>query len=468
MARLVIIGGSVAGLSAALILARRGHLVTVIERDRDGLPGNPDDSFSGWTRRGVPHLRGTHVFNTRGLGVLRARAPDLLSELSSAGAREVAVDPGGDPDLFRLDCRRTTYELVVRRLALNEGAVRFLPGVEVAELMVGRSGRVPNITGVRTRNGDVVEADLVIDTSGRRTRLGGWLDSVGARGAATELVDSGMAVHTRWYRVRDPGASSGPPQMPVNLGYVSGFLAPADNGTFSVTFGAFGRDPALGRLRTLAGFQAAVSSIPPLARWVAPEVAVPLEDRIRVQGNLPNARRRLVTGGQAVATGVVALGDAAGCTNPRFGRGVALALVQTAALVDLLEAHEDQSELALALAFAEVTSRELEPWFHDAVAGDQVQRRIAERVRAGEPMSAVGGAGDDEPFRFARALPAAVQQDPVVRTAFLRTWHLVQSPLVLAEDAEVRSRVERAGRELDRDPPPAPGPDYAEMCRLLT
>ena len=464
MASVVTIGGSVAGLSTALLLARRGHSVTVVEQDGDGLPPHPDDAFADWERRGVPHLRGTHVFNTRGLGVLQSRAPDVVRQLKAVGAREVAIDPGGDPDLVRLDCRRTTYELLMRRTVLSEGAVRFLPGVEVTGLVASRKVGVPHVTGIRTQRGDTVAADLVVDTSGRRTPLAGWLAAL-APAVETEIVDSGMTVHTRWYRIRHPGTSPEPPQLTVNLGYIACFLAPADNGTFSVTFGTFGHDPAFSQLRHLENFQAAVGSIPPVAAWVAPDVALPMEDRIRRLGKLPNSRRRFVIEGQPVAAGVVAVGDAAVCTNPRFGRGIALALVQAAALADLLESHEEPA--ALMRAFDEVTSRELQPWYHDAVAGDRIQARIAARVRAGEDLTAIGGIGDDEAVRFARALPSAVQRDPAVRTAFLRTWHLMQPPSHLAEDADIRERVEGTWRELERDPPAAPGPDYPRMCRLL-
>ena len=43
--RIVIIGGGICGLGTALLLARDGHDVTVLERDSDPLPASPHDAW---------------------------------------------------------------------------------------------------------------------------------------------------------------------------------------------------------------------------------------------------------------------------------------------------------------------------------------------------------------------------------------------------------------------------------------
>jgi hypothetical protein len=56
-------------------------------------------------------------------------------------------------------------------------------GVAIAGLTAGPSARtgIPHVTGVRTKDGEVVTADLVVDMTGRRSALPGWLEGVGAR-----------------------------------------------------------------------------------------------------------------------------------------------------------------------------------------------------------------------------------------------------------------------------------------------
>jgi hypothetical protein len=53
------------------------------------------------------------------------------------------------------------------------------------------------LTGVRTFDGAQLAADLVIDATGRRSALPGWLAELGARPMAEQAEDSGFAYYTR-------------------------------------------------------------------------------------------------------------------------------------------------------------------------------------------------------------------------------------------------------------------------------
>src|SRR5687768_9110914 len=88
MSRVVVVGAGVAGLGTALALGRRGHEVTVLERDHTPLPKDPDEAFR-WDRRGAPQVRHSHAFLARLRNLLRDRHPDVLELLLDAGATEL-------------------------------------------------------------------------------------------------------------------------------------------------------------------------------------------------------------------------------------------------------------------------------------------------------------------------------------------------------------------------------------------
>ncbi len=76
-----------AGLSAALLLARDGHDVTLVERDRLHV-GDPTDAPS-WERKGIAHFLQPHAFIPRGRLELREHLRDVYDVLLAAGAHDV-------------------------------------------------------------------------------------------------------------------------------------------------------------------------------------------------------------------------------------------------------------------------------------------------------------------------------------------------------------------------------------------
>jgi len=71
--RIVIVGGSIAGLATALALSRMGQDVVVLEQDAPPPQGSTQDLFITWKRRGVPQLRHSHGFLARLRNLLRHR-----------------------------------------------------------------------------------------------------------------------------------------------------------------------------------------------------------------------------------------------------------------------------------------------------------------------------------------------------------------------------------------------------------
>jgi glycine/D-amino acid oxidase-like deaminating enzyme len=85
MSKILVLGGGIVGLSTAMMLARRGHDVTVFERDRKPLPASPEDAWQGWERRGVAQFRQPHYLHPLAIELLDSYLPDVKQALIHAG-----------------------------------------------------------------------------------------------------------------------------------------------------------------------------------------------------------------------------------------------------------------------------------------------------------------------------------------------------------------------------------------------
>ncbi|MGH9283059.1 MAG: NAD(P)/FAD-dependent oxidoreductase, partial [Acidimicrobiales bacterium] len=408
--------------------------------------------------------------------VLRDRAPEVLTDLLSAGAAEIdftrhpppelhplAPEPG-DEDLVALACRRTTFEWVLRRRALATPGISIVPGaVEGLVAEQGPSG-VPQVVGVGLAGGTAVRADLVVDAAGRRSPLPRWLAAAGAGPVPDTEEGTGIIYSSRFYRAgpseEDPSTQ---PLVVGDLGYVKYAVFPGDNRTLSITFGVHADDAEMRRLLQPGPFGALASAFPATRRWAESPDCQPISG-VEVMGDLVNRRRRLVVGGRPLATGIFAVGDSSVCTNPLYGRGCALALVHAELLGDTLAAQGNGLDLdGAALAFAEVTRAEIEPWYGAALAQDRSDRASD----GGEEEDLDGPVGVGSLMRH--GLVPAARTDPLVYRAFIRTWNLLDRPDAMMRDPQVVMRVMAAWqRRAERPTVPRPGPDRSELLARLT
>ena len=461
----VVVGGGVGGLAAALLLGRAGHPVTVVERDRLPVAADAEAAFAA-PRPGAPQAHHTHVFLARLVHLLRERLPDVLDAVLAAGGSTTAPPLPGDDgdarpedgDLAVLLVRRTTFEWVLRRAALAEPGVTVRAGTGVAGLVGTRTAAAPpTVTGVRLADGTTLAAGAVVVATGRRSALPAWLGDLGVEVDEDERP-SGLLYLTRWYRHPRPGgAGAGSVALTLgNLEALSYLAVPGDGRTQAVTLAVRAADADLrAALGTDDGFHRACGLVPGLAPLVAPP-AEPLGP-VRPMGGLVNRLRRFADAdGRPRVAGVHAVGDAHTCTNPVYGRGCSLAVVQAAALADAIAAHPGDP-LARAAAYEAACAADVEPWFHLAVQTDAL----------GTDPGAAGVASGDVDRSAARgmqALTAAAATDPVLGRGFARLWNLLSTPLDLAADPEFQARAAAVFADPDAHrPPPVAGPTRAEL-----
>jgi 2-polyprenyl-6-methoxyphenol hydroxylase-like FAD-dependent oxidoreductase len=469
VAEIVIAGGGVVGMGLGMLLARDEHSVTILERDAQPTPTNPDEAWDSWERRGVNQFRLPHLFLCRYREILERELPEVAKAIERDGARRfnpVLEAPDsmtggtrpGDERFEMLTGRRAMVERSVASVAEETPGLSVRRGVAIEGLLAGAEALsgVPHVTGVRTSAGEEIAADVVVDCSGRRSALGDWLEALGARRPHDEVEDSGFIYLGRHFRSRDG-------QMPVSLGAglqaygsISVLTLPADNDVWSVTLVARSGDRALLGLRDVERWEKTVRSLPTVAHWLDGD---PIEDRIMTISKIEDRHRELRPDGVPVVTGLVAVADAWGCTNPSVGRGASIGMFHAQTLRDTLRQTGPDHPVELSEAFATATAATVEPWYRATLAFDR--HRLAEMAAIADGVTY---APDDPAFEMAGALAYAGAEDPEAFRGFVDIVGVLELPeAVLSRPGMFETVIEHGAAWRDV---PAFGPDRDELVAM--
>lgn len=441
MARVVVVGGGMAGLATALFSARRGHEVTVVDRDPGPPPGGVE-AASAWERRGVAQAQFAHGWPARSAWVLRREAPELLAELHAAGigTTDARFGPGFEDDRV-LTARRPVYEAVLREFVACEPGVALVHGSVVGLASSPSGGRV---VGVKLADTTTIDADLVVDAGGRRSASGRWLRSLGFDEPTVEDHSCGLHYLSRHYRLRDGE------ELPVNdmvfepLPYLNVFTFVGDNRTFAVALAVSSSDPLRANLQDPDVYERLLQAMPVMSTWVSR--AEPISD-VYVMAGLSNRRQRLVEDGRVAAPGLVQVGDAALYTNPTLGQGVSLGFWMAHVLADLVErAPKDPAEVAV--EYDRWIDDELGSRFRRQVQADQGMRRQLEAGVEGASFLAP----DDAAGQYLAALGRLAGRDPEIGNLLGLVANLLL-PRSAYEAPEVRAAVAAILEERAPTPP---------------
>lgn len=411
--RVVVIGASVAGLFTAAAAAGGQHEVTVLERDE--LPQHPAP------RPGVPQGAQPHVFLYRGLLAVQELLPGSRQQLLDAGAvpfdtgemawlAEQGWLPVGQPEFEVVSLTRPLFEHVIRARVAQLVGVRIRPGSRVTGLR--RRGRDWELV---LADGTSVLADLVVDASGRGSRLPVWLARVGVGPVRVSDVSSGVGYATRLYGgAPGPGTAVGVviQQIPATL--TGGMALPVEGGRWQVTaVGCGPRRPP----RDPEGF---VSFLRRLRDPVLAELVRDAEPLSPVAVHRQTGNRRVYY--ERVRNwpdGLLAVGDALCTFNPIYGQGITVAACEAVLLRD-----------ALAGGLSPGYSRWLLRQFATVVA-------LPWNIATSEDLRYPTSAGHQSPAQallgwWTRQLSSlAVHGDRRALAALARVYHLMGSPALL-------------------------------------
>ena len=328
--RAVVVGAGLAGMLAAAVLADAG-VAEVVVLDRDELPDGPR------RRRGLPQGRHAHLLMAGGLAAMEEIVPgaSLRGRLLAAGAHEMSLSSGTlarTPEGWLRRWRREGPAMLTCTRALVDWTVRDAvlahTPVEVREAAaVGLVGSADRVRGVRVSGPDgesVLDADLVVDASGRGTRIVPWLAGLGLSGVRTRIVDSGLVNASRLYRV-PAGAERFPLTVVHADPYVSrpgrsAMVMPVEGGRWLVSCGGTrgGEPPA-----DPEGFLRYTLDLPDPIVGRLISGAEPLTD-VHLSRSTSNVRHYLDKAPRW-PEGLVVLGDALGTFNPAYGQGMSVA-----------------------------------------------------------------------------------------------------------------------------------------------
>lgn len=402
----VVIGGSISGLLAARALADFYEQVTVLERD-----AFPE---AGQGRKGVPQGYHAHGLLSKGSVILEEFFPGYTQNVVEQGGR--SIDIGKDMRFFQkgayLRRVQTGLMALLASRPLLEGVVRTrlfqLPNVHAIENcdVVGLTMDPTGVNGVQLIRRDnksegdseVLYADLVVDSSGRGSRLPAWLERFGYTPPPVEQLQIGITYTTCLFQ-DTAEMLAGTAGILVETDAVTkrgGIAFRCEDGWRVTLIGYLGEQAPV----EMDGFMDFARSLTTPALYDFVSTLEPLTEP--KQYKFPASQRRRYEQMAELPNRLVVVGDALASFNPVYGQGMTIATVEAQLLHQCLA---DGVEGVAARFFQQVGALVDGAW-NLSVGSDLVFPEVeGERTRMMQFVS----------WYFARVTRAAQRDDAIAR-----------------------------------------------------
>ena len=485
----VVLGGSVAGLCSAGVLAPHFDKVIVLERDE--LPPGAEH------RRGVPQSKHPHfVLNSgrRAIGAIFPRFEDALIEagglllmpsMDAAYGEKDGWGPRKTSTMTMVYSSRILIERVLRDQVRELANVEIVEGAAVSGLLTSGGGTLGGrVTGVEYSSSNdgvtTLDADLVVDSLGRGSSVRDWLRAAGWAAVPEKTLDAKVTYTSRWYQLPEksdrpvnwwwkhlvltPTQAPGP--HPEQHEYLSNFF-PVEGDRAIACMGSWGLEMP----RKPEQFEAAADQLRAPTFAAAMRASTPLTEvhLTRATGN----KWRRYDEQENPPLGLVSIGDAACAFNPFYAQGMSSAARSALVLSEALDRHRalDSTFIRDFLDGQRVTLDV--PWMlamardkgYDIAEGTEVapawQRKIMSRVS----------------WPVFNAITAASREDDYVEQTFTAVFNMDKSLREMLTDPRflfglVRHKVRDAlgltkvpaGSDIRLDPP---GTDYTDPANPI-
>ena len=338
-----VVGSGISGLMAARVLSDFFTKVTLF--DKDTVPSSPG------FRRYIPQGRHFHGLIPGGMRIIMDLLPGVAEDLKQAGSLQPSPEqiyfyrpegksyrlstyvPDPLPDTGERYMYMQTRGLLEHCIRTQVEAISNITTCYETNVhdVIAKDGKV---TGLRLSdiNGEVIETDLLVDATGRSSKLLKWIENLGFESPPKEMVNCDFAYTTVVMRPKDPQAFTDVsflvlPNPKSTYPSRGGGLMRVEGGLWMVAAGGRYGDYPPSDFNGLTEFIKTLGN-PRLYDLMCQAELV--EDPAHFR--FPISTRYRFDKLEAFPEGILPIGDAISHSNPVYGQGMASACRQAKAL----------------------------------------------------------------------------------------------------------------------------------------